>query len=133
MALKAGYLPGIDDDAVEWQTLTYDRDGHAIEVSVPLLSNEQMQDLSERIKEASRQHLKSMTVSDITATIDAAIARLLDRNDTYRQQAEEYLPLITGYDAEMIRLGLTGYLKTFRQSELRRFIAEDFGKPENSR
>ena len=125
MTLRAGYLPRINADDVEWQTLTYDRDGQTIEVSVPLLSDEQMKDLSERIKEASRQHLKSMAVSDITASIDAAIARLLDRNDTYRQQAEEYLPLITEYDAEMVRLGLTGYLKTFRQSELRRFVAED--------
>ena len=129
MALRAGYLPGINANDVEWQTLTYDRDGQAIEVSVPLLSDEQMKGLSGRIKEASRQHLKSMAVSDITATIDATIARLLDRNDTYRQQAEEYLPLITGYDAEMVRLGLTGYLKTFRQSELRRFVAEDFVNP----
>jgi len=129
MILKAGYLPGLNDDDVDWQTLTYDRDGQAIEIAVPLLSDEQMQGLSRRIKEASRIHLKSMAVSDITATIDAAIARLLDRNDTYRQQAEEYLPLITGYDAEMIRLGLTGYLKTFRQSELRRFVAEDFVNP----
>ncbi|NKB20224.1 MAG: acyl-CoA reductase [Alphaproteobacteria bacterium] len=129
MELKAGYLPGIKADNVDWQTLTYDRGGQAIDVSVPLLSEEQMKDLSARIKEASQQYLKSLTVSDITATIDAAVARLLDRKDTYRQQSEEYLPLITGYDAEMIRLGLTGYLKNFRQPELRRFIAEDFMNP----
>ncbi len=129
MTLKAGYLPGVSDDDIEWQTLSYNRDGQAIDVRVPLLSDEQMKHLSAHIKEKSRHYLKSLPVSDITAIIDTAITRLLDRNNAYRQQAEEYLPLITGYDAEMIRLGLTGYLKTFRQPELRRFIAEDFANP----
>jgi len=36
---------------------------------------------------------------------------------------------VTGYDAEMIRLGLTSYLKTFREPELRKFLAEDFANP----
>jgi hypothetical protein len=129
MSLKAGYLPGLQDDDVEWQTLSYERDGTAIEVSVPLLSDRQMKALSGRIKQASQRHLKPMAVSDIAATIDTVIARLLDRSDPYREQAEEYLPKITGYDAEMVRLGLTGYLKTFRLSELNRFLAEDFVNP----
>ena len=51
MALRAGYLPGINANDVEWQTLTYDRDGQAIEVSVPLLSDEQMKGLSGRIRQ----------------------------------------------------------------------------------
>lgn len=129
MTLKAGYLPGVSDEDIEWKTLGYKRDGQALEVRVPLLSDEQMKHLSAHVKEKSRSYLKSLRVSEITAIIDTAVTRLLDRNNIYRQQAEEYLPLITGYDAEMIRLGLTGYLKTFRQPELRRFIAEDFVNP----
>ena len=39
------------------------------------------------------------------------------------------LPFVSGYDAEMVRLGLTGLLKTFRAPQLHRFVAEDFPNP----
>ena len=42
---------------------------------------------------------------------------------------EDLLPAITGYDREMLRLGLTEYLKSFRKPELKRFLAEDFPNP----
>ena len=61
--------------------------------------------------------------------IDKATDRLLDRSSPYRQKAEKLLPIVTGYDGEMIRLGLTSYLKTFRKHELQRFLVEDLGNP----
>ena len=85
------------------------------------------------VKLASRTILKALTVSEIVDITDRAIARLLDRNDPYRRKCEALLPLVTGYDAEMVRLGLTGYLKTFRKPNLQKFIAEDFANPKNSR
>lgn len=42
---------------------------------------------------------------------------------------ENLLPIIIGYDTETIRLGLTSYLKSFRNSELQRFLVEDLGNP----
>ena len=129
MILTAGYLPGLSPDEVEWQTLTFNRGGEQTEVSVPLLSDHQIKELSSNIKKASRHYLKALPVSEILRTIDRAICQFLDRSNPYRQQAEKYLPRITGYDSEMVRLGLTGYLKTFRQSELRRFLSEDFLNP----
>jgi hypothetical protein len=68
-------------------------------------------------------------VSQIIAAIDRAVTRLLDANDAYRQQLDALLPRISGFDAEMVRLGLNAYLKTFRAPQLQRFVAEDFANP----
>jgi len=125
----AGYLPGLSAEEINRQILIFDRGNEAVEVAVPVLSEAQLVDLAARVKQASRAYLKTLTVSQITAIIHTAITRLLDRNDPYRQKAERLLPLITGYDTEMVRLGLTQYLKTFRRAELHKFLAEDFANP----
>lgn len=129
MTERAGYLPGLSDNDIAWQTLRFGNTENPCEVSVPVLSDDQMQALTERVRAASRAHLKTRTVAEIIDIVDRAIARLLDRNDAYRQKAERILPVVTGYDADMIRLGLTGYLKTFRKPELQKFMAEDFANP----
>ena len=127
--ITAGYLPGLRDDEVQWSVLHFERDGVRLEVSVPVLTAAQMQALADRVREASDRHLRRMPVAEIIDAIDRAIARLLDRNDPYRQQAEAWLPVVSGYDADMVRLGLTGFFKTFRAAQLRRFVAEDFTNP----
>ena len=125
----AGYLPGLKPDDVEWRNLTFDRGNESVEVAVPVLSDTQLDALSDRVRDASRSYLKTLTVAQIVDRIDAAITRLLDRDDPYRRKAETLLPRITGYDTEMVRLGLTEYLKTFRKHQLHKFITEDFANP----
>lgn len=127
--IKAGYLPGLSDDEVQWHVLPFERNGTRLDVSVPMLTAEQMQALANRVRDAAAQHLRRMTVAQIIGVIDRAMARLLDRNDAYRQQAEAWLPVVSGYDADMVRLGLTGFFKTFRAAQLKRFVAEDFANP----
>lgn len=128
--IKAGYLPGLGDEEVQWQTLDFgSRDGQRLEVSVPVLTAPQMQALACRVRKAAAIHLRPMPVAEIIDAVDRAMARLLDRNDTYRQQAEAWLPVVSGYDADMVRLGLTGFFKTFRAAQLKRFVAEDFANP----
>ena len=128
--IKAGYLPGLGDDEVQWQTLDFEsRDGQRLEVSVPVLTAPQMQALACRVRAAAAIHLRPMPVAKIIDAVDRAMARLLDRNDIYRQQAEAWLPVVSGYDADMVRLGLTGFFKTFRAAQLKRFVAEDFANP----
>ncbi|MFT5486769.1 MAG: hypothetical protein ACI9JL_001842 [Paracoccaceae bacterium] len=129
MIEHAGYLPGLAVDDVEWQTLRFGDARNPLEIRVPVLSDAQMKALAERVRQASRAHLKNLTVAQIVDIVDRAVSRLLDRNDDYRQKAENLLPVVTGYDADMIRLGLTGYLKTFRKPELQKFLAEDFTSP----
>jgi hypothetical protein len=121
----AGHLPGLADGAVDWHTLTFG----ALEVRVPVLAPAQLSALARRVKEASALHLRPLPVSRVVGIIDAAIARLLDPADPYRSEAERLLPAVTGYDPEMVRLALTGYLQSFRAPQLHRFLAEDFANP----
>ncbi len=129
LRIRAGYLPGLNHDAVQWHTLDFAAGANRVEVDVPVLTAQQMRALAQRVRHAARLHLRPMTVSQIIAVIDRAIARLLDVNDPYRQEAQRLLPAITGYDAEMVRLGLAGFLQTFRAPQLQRFVAEDFVNP----
>lgn len=123
MPWRAGYLPGLADSEVGWHTLRFG----ATAIEVPVLQPAQLAALARRVK--SSQAVKSLPVSEIVRILDAAIARLLDPLDPYRREAERLLPAVSGYDAEMVRLGLTGFLQSFRAPQLHRFVAEDFANP----
>ena len=131
--ITAGWLPGLRDDEVQWHVLPFEHgaepEGLRLEVSVPVLTAAQMQALAQRVREAADRHLRAMPVAEIIDAIDRVIARLLDRSDPFRREAEAWLPVVSGYDADMVRLGLTGFFKTFRAVQLRRFVAEDFANP----
>jgi hypothetical protein len=127
--ITAGYLPGLPDGEVQWHTLSFGPEGNRLQVGVPVLSAPQMKALALRVKQAARERLGTLRVSEIIDVVDRAVARLLDPADPYRQQADRLLPVITGYDPEMVRLGLASYLKTFRAPQLHRFVAEDFANP----
>ena len=125
----ACYLPGFDPASLAWHTLTFGDAKQQLQVQVPLLSPEQLKELTIRVSQASRNYLKNQSISHIIGIIDRAIARLLDPQDPYRREADRLLPLVTGFDPEMIRLTLTAYLKCFRAPQLERFVAEDFANP----
>jgi hypothetical protein len=128
-AWTAGHLPGLAADEVSWHTLSFGTGAQALQVRVPALQPEQLAALSRRVKDAAARHLKTLPLSRIVEIVDAAVARLLDPADPFRREAERLLPAVTGYDAEMVRLGLTGFLQTFRAPQLHRFVAEDFANP----
>lgn len=125
----AGYLPPCIEGKLDWKTLSFQRNHVTLELDMPLLTREQIDALTVRVKRNSKIILKSFTVNQIINILDIAVARLLDRNSPYRQKAEKLLPIITGYDEEIIRLGLTSYLKTFRKPQLQRFLVEELGNP----
>lgn len=130
MVERACYLPGLDSETIAWRTLTFARAGAtALEVAVPQLGEQDLARLASHVRRHAAERLRPLPVARIVEAIDAAIARLLDRQDPYRQRMEQALPAVTGYDSEMVRLGLTQYLKTFRKPELLRFLAEDFSNP----
>src|SRR5690606_32710138 len=121
----AGYIPDIGEEEFEQKIITFP----GLEIEIPQLNEAQMMKVIETVKRNSADILKNMTVSEIVTSIDGVIEILLDRQSPYRQKAEELLPIVTGYDHEMIRLGLTSYLKTFRKHELQRFLVEDLNNP----
>lgn len=129
MVERACYLPGLDPDTLEWQRLSFARDGTGLEVAVPVLGPAELVRLAEHVRHNAAERLRAMPVARVVEAIDAAIARLLDRQDPYRKKMDQILPAVTGYDPEMVRLGLTRYLMTFRKPELLRFLAEDFPNP----
>lgn len=125
----AGFLPGLHEDDVAWQVLPFGAGATPLEVRVPVLTPAQLHALGRRVREAAARHLKTLPVSRIIAIVDAAVARLLDPADPFRREAERLLPVISGFDAEMVRLGLNGFLQSFRAPQLHRFVAEDFANP----
>ncbi len=129
MKLQAAYLPGLDLKEVTWHTLTFGEGAEGLELSVPKLAPGQLQALARHVRTQGGARIRALSVSQIITAIDRAIARLLDAQDPYRQQLDQLLPRITGFDAEMVRLGLNAYLKTFRAPQLQRFVAEDFANP----
>jgi hypothetical protein len=129
MVEHAGYLPSIDANAVRWQPQSYGPSEAPLSVLLPVLDSGQISAIAQHVRNQSRARLKALPVGQIIDAIDRAVVRLLDRQDPYRRRMDDLLPIITGYDREMVRLGLTGYLKTFRKPQLQRFLVEDFTNP----
>ena len=129
MKVTAGYLPGLKSSEVQWHTLSFGAGAQQVDVVVPQLTPAQLHTLAAHVRNQGRTQLKSMPASQIIAAIDRAIERLLNPADPYRLELELLLPRISGFDAEMVRLGLNAYLKTFRAPQLQRFVAEDFSNP----
>ncbi|MCA3237713.1 MAG: acyl-CoA reductase [Curvibacter sp.] len=129
MKAIAGYLPLPNAAELPWHTLTFGEGAQRVEVSVPQITPAQLAALAQRVRDQGGAQIRSMPLSQIIAAIDRAIERLLKPDDPYRAELDILLPRITGFDAEMVRLGLNAYLKTFRAPQLQRFVAEDFANP----
>ncbi|HYE40277.1 MAG TPA: acyl-CoA reductase, partial [Ramlibacter sp.] len=125
----AGHLPGLRDDEVAWHVLSFGSGAQAVAVRVPVLSSEQLRSTARQVRAAAQRHLEPLPVSRIIDILDAAVARLLDPQDPFRREAERLLPAISGFDAEMVKLGLDAFLQSFRAPQLHRFVAEDFANP----
>ncbi|WP_282156131.1 acyl-CoA reductase [Cytobacillus gottheilii] len=129
MEITAGYLPEMNNETIEYREIIYSYNGLTAKVKVPQLSPQQLSKIMSIVK-ANAHILKSFSVSELVAIIDQAIHILLDRQSKQRRLAETWLPIITGYDQEIIRTGLTTFLQRFRKHELQRFLVEDFGNPQ---
>lgn len=129
MIEHAGHLPGLNREALRWREVGHSAWGENAVIALPELDAAQAAALCAHVRDNARARLKRMDTARIVTAIDAAIARLLDRQHPLRRKAEYLLPIVTGYDRETVRLGLTSYLKTFRKPQLLRFLAEDFANP----
>ena len=126
---EAGYLPGPFAGLAGRQVVVHRAWGETVAVALPVLDEAQARSLCAHIRARARDTLRGMETARIVAAIDRASACLLDRTHPSRRKAEALLPVVTGYDPETVRLGLTRYLKTFRRPQLLRFLAEDFSDP----
>jgi hypothetical protein len=126
---RAGHLPGVDAADVRWHVLPFSARGRQLRVEVPVLAEAQLRALAHSVRAAAGERLQPMPVDAVVQVLDAAVARLLDPADPRRRELDDLLPLVTGFDAELVQLGLSTYLQGFRGPQLRRFVAQDFANP----
>jgi hypothetical protein len=130
LTLKAGYLPGIDENDVSWETLEYKHHGVASLVQVPVLSAIQYEALANRVQTLGLKQMQSISTTEIVNAIDQVVTNLLDVQSQTMKLALTVLPQVTGFDPEMMRLTLHDYLKSFKLIALKRFLAQDFANPQ---
>ncbi|GGJ03471.1 acyl-CoA reductase [Alicyclobacillus cellulosilyticus] len=101
-----------------------------VELVYPEVTPAAMAGLAAAVRKACAASLARLKTAEVVDWIDAAVARWLDPDYLPRQWAERLLPLLTGYDAETVRLELKRLLRTFRRKELWRFLDADFANPD---
>ncbi len=129
LRFRAGHQPGLDAATLRWQVLPFAAHGLQAEIEVPVLDEAQMTQLARQVRRAAREVLQPLPVDALIGIIDRVVARLLDPTDPARRELDTLLPVVSGFDAEMVRLGLNAYLQTFRAPQLHRFVAQDFANP----
>jgi len=129
LPLRVGYLPGVSEQDVTWERMSLGSGAQAVPILMPRLQPAQWAALTTRVRQAARHQLKRMPVSSIIEAVDRAVQRWLDPQDPMRQLADRTLPRMTGWDPDMLRQGLNATLKTYRATQLHRFVAEDFDNP----
>lgn len=125
----AAYLPGVDTTDIQWENRRFEAHGQAVEVALPRLTPAQLETVAATVRKTAQQTLVALPVMAIVDAIDRTIARMLDASDPIRREFEPLLPLVSGFDTEMTRLGINAGLKAFRRPQLLRFLVEDFTDP----
>lgn len=123
------YLPEEVKHELSFQTLLFKKKDRQVELEVPIMTPEVLSTVLDEIKAKRKEYLQQVRTSEIVEIIDKAVQRWLNPAYEKRQLAEEWLPIITGYDQEMIHLFISKYLRNFRQEKLLRMIDQDFPNP----
>ncbi|MCM3728464.1 acyl-CoA reductase [Neobacillus cucumis] len=95
----------------------------------PVITGEELKGIIEQVQWNRDQYLSTLSITDIVEKIDLAVQKWLQPDYPLRKLAENLIPMITGYDEEMVRLQLKRYIRTFRKKELLRFLDEEFDQP----
>ncbi|MDQ0414034.1 acyl-CoA reductase [Mesobacillus stamsii] len=120
--LQAYWIPKAVDVPIVREQLI----GSAYQLEYPVVTSEKIREITALIQQNRVDYLQRLTTGDIVNKIDQAIQKWLNPGYPLRIQAEALLPIITGYDPEMVRLELKKYMRTFRKKELLRFLDEEF-------
>lgn len=95
----------------------------------PVLDKETVVQTARQVQTNRSEYLSNLKITEIVDVIDRAVQQWLNPMYHYRQLAEEWLPVMTGYNPEMVRLELKRLMRTFRKKELFRFLDEEFDNP----
>ncbi|MCT2536747.1 acyl-CoA reductase [Aquibacillus koreensis] len=125
----AFFLPEEITKGMECKTLLFENHAKQVELKVPDMTKAELSSTMLMIKGNRQKYLSKLHTNEIVSVIDEAVQKWLNPSYELRQFAEETLPVITGYDDEMVRLFLSRYLRSFRKEKLQRIIDEDFANP----
>ncbi|WP_227935502.1 acyl-CoA reductase [Alkalihalobacillus deserti] len=114
---------------VRFHTLVFENHGQRAELKVPELSPLIIENVIDTLKVQQQDYLRRLRTNDMIDLLNEAVEKWLDPRYELRQLAEEMLPIITGYDHEMVRLFISRYLRQFRKEKLQRMVDEDFPNP----
>lgn len=127
---QGGYWPEQAElGSIQWETHTHTSQYGVLHLQLPRLCPEQIAQCASYLKAQAQIHLAKRSVYDIVTAVDQCVQLMLNPDCEERQQVEQALQKITGYDAEMLRLGINACLRTFRRPELLRCLSEDFTDP----
>jgi hypothetical protein len=96
------FFPGWDAGTVATTDLTFGIGSETICLSLPVLTPDALDTVSQRLLAAREQHLACRPIAEIVEVIDRVIQLWLTPQYPYRQQAEAFLPIITHYSAPMV-------------------------------
>ena len=126
--LDGYFLPQLDAAelaALEWTTHQLG----GVSLAMPVVTPELIDLVARRLLAAQAAYLSERPVMEIVDVLGRSMSRWYEPGHPGRRLAEELLPAITGYAPEMVRRGLSRYLRTFRHDRLLRFVAQDFENP----
>lgn len=95
----------------------------------PVLTRDKLEEMCSHVQRNRAEYLSGLTTDEIVVTLDKTVQLWLNPEYPLRKLAENVLPLITGYDGELIRLELKRFLRGFRKKDLYRFLDEEFDNP----
>jgi hypothetical protein len=124
---EIGWLPGLAPDEIAgWQTLRF---GEDLQLRVPQLSPAGLAAQLQRLRSAHQRYLVDLPVRRIVTLLDRVASRWLDPSSPYRREAEQLLPIVTGYSEPAVRKGLVSYLGMLRGENLQRLLEEELPEP----
>jgi len=98
-----------------------------LEIAVPQLTAATLQEALAGARQAADTHLRRRSVDDLLAVIDRVVANWLRPDYPPRQQAEQALPLATGFSPQVVRHGLPLLLAPLRAAAVRAVLEAELG------
>jgi hypothetical protein len=128
MSVKGYFIPeGVN---CERRKLLFSNRYGEIDVEVPCVDKEVAEKCIEKILLAREDHLLRTPLKKIIQAIDKASSNLSKRNYSLRKEAEEILPIVTGFSHEMISANLDSLMDSFRMDKLYKMLQSELGNPD---
>lgn len=96
-------------------------------IETPRLTAAALRAAVEGARQAAATHLRRRTVDELLAVVDRVVVNWLQPTYPARQQAEQALPAVTGFSAQVVRRGLPLLLEPLRGAAIRSLLDMELG------